>query len=30
MIKKGLLKRLENIKDRNLTQLQAFKDRGEQ
>ena len=28
--KKELFKRLENIKDRNLMQLQAIKDRGEQ
>ena len=28
--KEGLLKRLENIKDTNLTRLQAIKDRGEQ
>ena len=27
--KKGLFKRLENIKDTNLTQLQAIKDQGE-
>ena len=27
--KKGLFKRLENMKDRNLTQLQAIKDQGE-
>ena len=27
--KEGLFKRLENIKDTNLTQLQAIKDRGE-
>ena len=28
--KEGLFKRLENIEDTNLTQLQAIKDRGEQ
>ena len=28
--KEGLFKRLENIKDTNLTRLQAIKDRGEQ
>ena len=28
--KEGLLKRLENINDTNLTQLQASKDQGEQ
>ena len=28
--KEGLFKRLENIKDTNLTQLQAIKNRGEQ
>ena len=27
--KEGLFKRLENIKDANLTQLQAIKDQGE-
>ena len=27
--KEGLFKRLENIKDTNLTQLQAIKDQGE-
>ena len=27
--KKGLFKMLENIKDTNLTQLQAIKDHGE-
>ena len=27
--KEGLFKRLKNIKDRNLTQLQAIKDQGE-
>ena len=27
--KKGLFKKLENIKDTNLTQLQAIKDQGE-
>ena len=30
MIKKGLFKRLENIRDMNLTQIQAIKDEGEQ
>ena len=29
MIKKGLFKRLENIKDKNEEQLQAIKDQGE-
>ena len=28
--KEGLFKRLENIKDTNLTQLQATEDQGEQ
>ena len=28
--KEGLFKRLENIKDKNLTQLQAIKDQGEE
>ena len=28
--KEGLFKRLENIKDKNLTQLQAIKNQGEQ
>ena len=27
--KEGLLKRLRNIEDKNLTQLQAIKDQGE-
>ena len=30
MIKKGLFKRLENIKDKNEEQLQAIKDQGEE
>ena len=30
MIKKGLLKRIENIKDKNEEQLQAIKDQGEE
>ena len=29
MTKRGLFKRLENIKDTSLTQLQAIKDQGE-